>query len=108
MKRWTLLLSDIGTVEKSSVASSTAAEIEFQSTFLVFQQALRWDAEVAGTSHLMVVGTEVLAYRPLVPGWPGIADSCHIGCAETTCAPINTVDIEVADSLEKVSWLGGS
>ncbi len=68
MKRWTLSLSDIGAVEKSSVASSTAAENEFQSTFLVFQQALRWDAEAIGTSNLMVVGTEIFAYRPLGPG----------------------------------------
>ncbi len=44
MKRWTLLPSDKGAVENSSIASSTAAEIEFQSTFLVFQRALRWDA----------------------------------------------------------------
>ncbi len=44
-----------GAVENSSIASSTAAENESQSTFLVFQRALRWDAEAAGTSHLMVI-----------------------------------------------------
>ncbi len=30
-------------------------ENEFQSTLLLFQRTLRWDAEAAGTSHLMVV-----------------------------------------------------
>ncbi len=55
MKRWTLSPSDKGAVENSSVASSTAAENEFQSTFLVFQRALHWDADAADTSHLMVV-----------------------------------------------------
>ncbi len=55
LKRWTLSLSDIGAVENCSIASSTAAENAFQSMFLVFHRALRWDAEIAGTSHLMVV-----------------------------------------------------
>ncbi len=55
LKRWTLSLSDIGAVENSSVASSTAAENKFQSTFLGFQRVLRWDAEAAGISHLIVV-----------------------------------------------------
>ncbi len=74
MKLWTLSRNDIGAVENSSIASSTAVENEFQSTLLVFQRTLRLDAEVAGTSHLMVVvmgdvvGTEVFACRPLVPG----------------------------------------
>ncbi len=55
LKRWTLPPSDKGAVEDSSIASSAAAENEFQLTFLVFQRALRWDAKAAGTSHRMVV-----------------------------------------------------
>ncbi len=38
---------------------------------LVFQRALRWNAEVAGTDGGRggeVVGTEVFAYLPLGPG----------------------------------------
>ncbi len=55
LKRWTLLPSDKGAVENSSIASSTAAVNEFQSTLRVFQRALRWDAEFEGTSPLIEV-----------------------------------------------------
>ncbi len=54
LKQWTLSSSDKEVVGNGSIAPSTAAENEFQSTFLVFQRTLRWDAEDAGTSHLMV------------------------------------------------------
>ncbi len=46
MKRWTLSPSDKGAVENSSIASSTAVENVFQSTFLVLQRALRRDASL--------------------------------------------------------------
>ncbi len=55
LKGWTLSPSDKGAVENSSIASSAEMENEFQSAFLVCQRTLRWDAEAAGTSHLMVV-----------------------------------------------------
>ncbi len=36
------------------------------------------------------VGTDVFAYRPSRPCWPGVADSRNIGCAGAACAPDNT------------------
>ncbi len=58
LKRFTLLRSEIGAGENSSIASSTAAVNEFQSILRGFQRALGWDAQVAATLHRMVVETE--------------------------------------------------
>ncbi len=43
-----------------SIASSTTAENGFQLTLVVFQPALRLDAEAACSSYLMVVVMETL------------------------------------------------
>ncbi len=72
-KRWNLSPRDKGTVENSSIASSTAAENEFQSTFPVFQRALRWDAvEGAGILGEMLVFYQFAALvcrLMFVPQW---------------------------------------
>ncbi len=68
LKRWTLSPSDKGADENSSIISSTTAENEFQSTFLVFQRALRRDAETAGTSHRQQLSlpTDLSASHPVL------------------------------------------
>ncbi len=40
-----------------------------------------------------VVGTEVIAYRPLRPAWPGIADSRSVRCIVVACAHVRTCGV---------------
>ncbi len=80
--------SDIGAGENNSTASSTAAVNDFQSTLVVFclgcamgRRGRRYFASDGGRDGEMV-GAEIFAYRPLGPGWPGIADSCQMRRAD--------------------------